>query len=123
MAIGHQVPDQSRLFNSVYKITRDMSGWDKSTVQVVAPIVGSIYVYGSNDGDAVQGVQQGDASLAINFNNIQATNLATGVATNVISAAGSYSVPINNQFVRLQGSPAGAGSSVYKLLIFDSKVG
>ena len=121
MAIGKPIPDQASTFNSVYKITSDLSGWDKTTVQVVSPINGSIYIYGSNDGDAVQGVQQGNASLAINFTPIQATNLATGAAVNVISAAGNYSVPVNAQFLRLQGNPAAAGTNVYKLLLFNSK--
>lgn len=122
MSLGRPIDDQASLFNSVYKITMDMSGWDKTTVQVVAPISGSLYVYASNDGDQVTGVQQGNAELAINFTPIQATNLATGTATNVISAAGNYSVPINAQFLRLQGSPAAAGTNVYKILLFNSKV-
>jgi len=121
MAIGKPLPDQSLTFNSVYKITQDMSGWEKTTIQVVSPINGSIYVYGSNDGNSVLGVQQGNASLAINFTPIQATNLATGTAVSVISAAGNYSVPVNAQFLRLQGSPAAAGTNVYKLLLFNSK--
>ena len=120
MAIGKPIPDQASTFNSVYKITSDLSGWEKTTVQVVSPINGSIYIYGSNDGDAVQGVQQGNAELAINFTPIQATNLATGTAVSVISAAGNYSVPVNAQFLRLQGNPVGA-TNVYKLLLFNSK--
>lgn len=123
MGLSYQSSDYSKLFNSVYKVTLDMSGWDRTTVQVVSPVTGSLYVYGSNDGDAVTGVQQGDASLAINFNPIQATNLATGVATNVITTAGDYKVDINAQFLRLQGSPAGTPTNVYKILFNHSKVG
>lgn len=122
MALGKPIPDQSATFNSVYKITLDMSGWDKTNIQVIAPIGGALVVYGSNDANAVQGVQQGNAELAINFQSIQATNLATGAAVNSISAAGNYSVDINAQFLRLQGTPAAAGTNVYKLLLFHSKV-
>jgi len=124
MALGHLVQDQAATYNSVYKINMDMSGWDKTTIQVVAPIYGQIYVYGSNDGDQVTGVQMGDASLAINFTPIQATNLATGTAVNSISAAGNYSVPVNAQFLRLQGNPTTGATiaNVYKILLFNSKI-
>lgn len=122
MAVGRALPDYAGEFNSLYKITLDLSGWDKTTIGVVAPIGGAVLVYGSNDANAVLGVQQGNATLAINFTPIQATNLATGVATNSISAAGLYTVPVNAQFLRLQGAPAAAGTNVYKLLLFNSKI-
>ena len=121
MAIGRPL-DQTRDFNSVYKITLDMSGWDKTTINVVAPISGAIYVYGTNDGGAVQGVTDGNAQLAINFNPVQVTNLATGTATNSISAAGDYKYEVNAQYLRLQGSPATTPTNVYKLLFLHSKI-
>lgn len=123
MGLSYQSGNYARDFNSVYNITLDMSGWDRTAVQIVSPITGTLYVYGSNDSGALLGVREGDASLATNFNPIQAVNLATGVATNVISAAGTYKVDINDQYLRLQGSPAGAGSSVYGILFNHSKVG
>ena len=103
MAIGRpSLDDFTRQYNSTYNITMDMSGWDKTTVQVVAPMLGTIFIYGTNDGSAIEGVRQGDASLAINFNPIQATNLATGSAVNTISGTGAYKVDINERFLRLQ---------------------
>lgn len=122
MGLSYQSGNYSRDFNSVYRINLDMSGWDKTTVQVLPPMVGTIYVYGTNDDGGTPGMQDGDASLATNFNPIQATNLATGTAANIISAAGNYQVNINAQFLRLQGSPAGAGSSVYGITFNHSKV-
>lgn len=122
MALGYVVGDDSQTFNSVYKITRDMSGWDKTTIQVVAPVSGTIFVYASNDGNYVKGVQQGDAKLAINFSPIEVTNLATHAVTNTITAAGLYKADINAQYLRLQGSPAASGTSVYKILLFNSKI-
>jgi hypothetical protein len=122
MAIGRPLADQADIFNSLYNITLDVSGWDKVAIQVVSPMSGVVYVYGSNDAGAIQGVTQGNAELAINFNPIQATNLSTGTATNVINSEGNYSVPINAQFLRLQGSPADTPTNVYKLLIFNSKI-
>ncbi len=122
MAVGHQVPDQSATFNSVYKITLDMSGWDKTTISVVAPVGNAILVYGSNDANAVLGVTDGNAQLAINFTPVQVTNLATGSAVTSINAAGNYKYDVNAQFLRLQGAPASAGTNVYKLLLFHSKI-
>ncbi len=124
MGLGKPINDQAPTFNSVYNITRDMSGWDKVDIHVVAPVVGTLYIYGSNDGNQVTGVQMGNAELAINFTPIQATNLATGTAVNAITAAGNYSVPINAQFLRLQGNPTTGATitNVYKLLLFNSKI-
>lgn len=121
MAIGRPL-NLTNTFNTVYNITQDMSGWDKTTIQVVAPISGVIFVYGSNDANALQGVRDGNASLAINFQPIQATNLATGSAVNSISSAGNYKVDVNAQFLRLQGNPAATPTNVYKILLFNTKV-
>ncbi len=122
MAIGKPLPDYASEFNSLYKITLDVSGWTTTTIQVVAPIGNAILVYGSNDANAVQGVTQGNAKLAINFTPIQAVNLATGNAVSSINAAGLYTVTDNAQFLRLQGAPAASGTNVYKLLLFNSKI-
>lgn len=122
MGLSRPLGDFAQEYNSVYKITLDLSGWDRTTIGVVAPIGNAILVYGSNDANAVLGVQQGNAELAINFTPIQVTNLATGAATTSISAAGNYKYDVNTQFLRLQGSPASAGTNVYKLLLFNSKI-
>lgn len=122
MGLGRPLSDFSKTMNSVYKISLDMSGWTETTIQVVAPMVGTLFVYGTNDGDFVNGSQQGNATLAINYTPLQTTNLATGTAANTIIAAGLYKTNIDAQFLRLQGSPVGAGMSVYKLLLFNSKI-
>lgn len=120
MAINRPL-DGTNTFNTVYNITLDMSGWEKTTFQVVAPMSGVIYPYATNDGNALQGVRDGNASLAINFNPVQVTNLATGSAVTSISAAGSYKYEVNAQFLRLQGNPAATPTNVYKLLFDHSK--
>lgn len=122
MGLNRPLADLAQTFNSVYNITLDLSGWDKTTIQVVAPMSGAIVVYNTNDSGAIQGVTQGNAELAINFNPVQVTNLATGTATNSISAAGDYKYEVNAQFLRLQGSPADTPTNVYKLLINNQKV-
>ncbi len=120
MSLGRPLGDVSQTFNSVYKVTLDMSGWDKTTVQVVGPMGGRINLLGSNDGGQTN-YASGNASLAINFTPIQATDLSTGTTVNAIYGAGMFAVTVNAQYLRLQGSPASAGTSVYRMNIFDSK--
>lgn len=121
MALNYQSKNYASDINSVYKITLDMSGWDKTTIQVQAPLAGQLYVYGTNDGGQTD-YSMANAQLAQNFQPIQAVHLATGSAVSSIIAAGTYKVDINNQYLRLQGSPAGAGTSVYGLTFNHSKI-
>lgn len=126
MGVGKQITpmeDLTTTFNNVYQINRDVSGWDKMTVQVVAPVLGAMYVYGSLDSGYQKETTQGNASLAINFTPIQALRLSDRTRVSSISAAGLYTVDAaEQQFVRLQGNPAGTPTNVYRLLIFNSKV-
>lgn len=118
MAIGFPRDLTRDYKNGIYNIQLDMSGWDKATIQVVAPVAAPIYVYGSNDGNALQGVREGNAELAINFSAVQVTNLATGVAANSFSTAGNYKIDINARFLKI----AGGGADVYRMLLFNSKI-
>ena len=111
MALNYQYDATLKYKQNVYSITLDMSGWDKTTIQVLAPVAGSLYVYGSNFGGAVTGVTDGNASLATQFTAIQATNLATGSAVSSFNAAGEYQVNINAQYLRVQGG----GANVYAM--------
>ena len=127
MSISKQITpaeDLTRQFNSVYHIYRDVSSWDKMTIQVVAPILGTaLYVYGTLDAGYNKDVTQGDASKSINYTPIQVVNLATGSAVSSITAAGMYRVTANDQqFVKLQGNPAGTPTNVYRILMWNSKV-
>jgi hypothetical protein len=123
MALGKQITDDlTSVFNSVYQINRDVSGWNVLTVQVVAPLLGNaIYLYGTLDPGA-NAYNQGNAQLAINYTPIQATNLATGAAVNVITGEGMFAInAANQQFIRLQGNPAGSPMNVYRILLHNSK--
>lgn len=122
MAISFHSGNYARQFNSVYQVTLDMSGWDKTNIQIESPMAGSIFVYGGNDDGRAPQMRDGDATLAANLTPIQVTNLATGTAVSSISAAGNYSATINAQFLRLQANPAGAGSAVYGILFNHSKI-
>ncbi len=123
MGLSKPLGNFASTFNSVYKITLDLSNWDKTTIQVVAPIGGTIFVYGSNDDGSVQGITQGNASLATNFTPVEVTNLATHAVSTSISAAGNYRYDVNAQFLRLQGSPASAGTGVYSMFLENYKIG
>jgi hypothetical protein len=122
MAIGKPLGDFANQFNSLYNITLDMSGWDKTTIQTTGAVLGTLNLSGSNDGGA-NAYSQGDAQLAINFSPVQAKNLATGTMVNAIYGAGLFEVDINAQYLRIQGTPADAGTNVYRLMIFNSKIG
>lgn len=123
MAIGKPLADYASEFNSLYKITIDTSGWDKSAIQIVT-LAGGVVVYGSLDSGA-NASTQGNAALATNFVPIQATDISTGTgvtAGTTLAAGKIYTVVNNAQFLRLQGVPPASGTSVYKLLIFNQKV-
>ena len=127
MGVSKQITPAQELtttFNSVYQINRDVSSWDKMTIQVVAPVLGTaIYIYGTLDSGYQKETTQGNAALAINYTPIQATNLATGSAVNSITGAGLYKVnATNQQFVRLQGNPAGTPTNIYRILLWNTKV-
>lgn len=108
---------------NVYHIELDVSGWDTVTFQAVAPVASAIFIYGSLDngmslGQSIPAGNYG-AQLAINWTGVQAVNLASGASVSSISAAGMYSVTVNNQFLKLQGG----GADVYRLLQFNTKKG
>lgn len=121
MSIGKPLPNYATEYNSLYKITLDLSGWDKTTINVVAPVGGTMAVLATDDGGAVQGQTDGNADLAINFSSVQVKNLQTGTMTNYIYGSGLYEYDVNAQFLRLQGQPAASGTNVYKLLLFNFK--
>ena len=108
-------------FNTTYKINLDLSHWDQTTIHVVGPVIGRINILGSNDSGAQPQNTQGNASLAINFSPIQATDLSTGTAVNAIYGPGLFKVPVNAQFLSLQGAPAATPTSVYRILLFNYK--
>ena len=124
MGLGKQITDDlTTRFNSVYQLNRDVSGYDKLTIQVSGAMLGTAYIYGTIDSGASQGNNQGNAALAINYTPIQATNLATGSAVTSITAAGMYTVDASNQqFVRIQGNPAGTPTNIYRILLWESKI-
>jgi hypothetical protein len=121
MSLGKPLPDYTKDFNSTYNITLDTSGWDRTVIQTVGPMSGRIDILGSNDGGGTA-YQEGSANLAINFSNIQATNLATGSKVNSIYGPGLFQVDHGPQYLKLQGVPADASTNTYRINLFNSKI-
>jgi hypothetical protein len=118
MGLGKSLDVTDQYKQNVYNIYFDLSGWDRTAIQVVGPIAAPVFIYGTNDPNALQGVRDGNAQLAINHTPIQATNLATGAAVTSMSAAGLYKVDVNAQFLKLSGG----GADVYRMIAFHSKI-
>ena len=77
MSLSYHSGNYARQLNSTYNITLDMSGWERTAIQIIPPMSGVLYIYSSNyDGNSVQ-MQDGSAASATQFTPIQATNLAT----------------------------------------------
>lgn len=112
--------DQTRNYKGGnYNLIVDVSGWDNTTFQFVAPVNGTINITGSSDMGSPQ-VASGyyNPNLAQNFTAIQAINLSTGGAVTSVTAAGQYSISNKMQFIRLSG-----GGDVYKLIQTNTKIG
>ncbi len=115
MAIGRSLDLTREYKQNVYNIYLDLSGWDRTTLQVVTP-ASPVFIYGTNDPNALLGVRDGNAMLATNHTPLQATNLATGAAVSTMAANGLYKVDVNAQFLKLQGA------DVYRLFAFHTKI-
>jgi hypothetical protein len=123
MGLAHTPIDLTKQYKeNIYNIALDVSGWDKVTFQVLAPVSGTLAVYGTlNDGMSQGQLYPSNnygADRARDWTPIQATNLATGTAATTIAAAGLYKVEVNTTYLRLNG-----GGDVYGLFQFNSKVG
>jgi hypothetical protein len=118
MSLGRRLDLTQDYKNNIYSITLDVSNWDTVTAHILDPVAAPVYIYGTNDAGAGQGITDGNASLATNFSPIQGVNLATGSAVNSMSAAGIVAVPVNAQFMRFQGG----GADVYRLYVFNQKL-
>lgn len=110
------IADLSIPFNASHNVVVDVSLYKFITLQFVEP-TGTINLTGTNDSGAVEGVSTGNASTAINFTAIQATNLATGTTVTGISAAGLYQIEVGCKFIQIGGAAAAAT----KLLVLQSK--
>lgn len=109
--------DITREFNDNSSIVVEVGGFDRTSFHVIAPVVGTVYVYGSNNDGSVQGTSYGSAALATDFTPTQVVNKSTGSGVTSITAAGIYEAPVDFQFIKLQGG----GASIYALHHFVTK--
>jgi hypothetical protein len=115
-----QVTDYTVDFNKDAKVQFDTSGWDYAIFQIVSP-TGSITFKSTNDAGAVQGVTDGNATLATNFVTTYAIDLSssTGALAASTSVSGIYKYQSVGRFIQLAGAN---GTTVTKLLVQLSKI-
>lgn len=107
--------DVTREFNNENGVKLDLSEWETATFCFVNPS-GTISITGTNEGGAVEGVTDGNATSSTNYTTIQATNLATGSAVTSVAAAGNYRVAMATKYVQFGGSGAAADKVLVELI-------
>jgi len=117
MAIAVNLDMTQQFKQNVYRIYQDLSGWDRFSIQPVG-MTNPIYVYGTNNPNALQGVRDGNAQLATDHTPVQVTNLASGTAGTSITTAGLYKGDVNFKFLRVSGGQA----DVYRLFLHLIKI-
>lgn len=111
-----KIKDITAELNASHLVNVDVSQWQNCTIHLSGNITGTINILGSNDAGAVQAVTDGNATSAINFTAIQATNLATGAAVTAVAAAGNFKVVVGTKFIQIGGSNAATSGKVILFL-------
>ncbi len=102
MALSETI-DITQQFNIANIYTKDASGWDSITVQLVNPSA-SVAFTTSNDSGAIAGVSDGNPTAAINFTAVEGVNLATNAAVTALAAAGVVRFNAFGRYLRLTSS-------------------
>lgn len=113
----NKVEDVTTKFNANGFINLDIGEWDYCIVEVITP-TGVIAFNASLDGGSVQGVTNGNATSAINFFSVQATNLTTGAAATTTAASGIFKLPVIGKYLQLSGPTFTAT----KILVYTAKI-
>jgi hypothetical protein len=100
-----QVIDWASKYSASTPLQIDIGGWDFVVVQLVGP-TGTTSFATSNDSGAIEGVSDGNAASATNFNAVTGTNLATGSGVTTLAAAGSVKFSGIGQYLQLSGGSA-----------------
>lgn len=100
-----QILDVTTTLNSsaLNEVKLDVGGYDYAIVQVVTP-AGTLSFTTTNDGGAVQGASDGNATSSINYVAVQGTNLASGAAVSSLAASGLVRFGYIGQYLRLSGT-------------------
>lgn len=95
----------------------DTSGWDYVIVHFVN-MTGSTTFQGSNDGGAIQGETQGNATSATNWVSVQGVNQTTGSAGTSAATNTIYKFSSVCRYLQFDGTAA----TNCKVLIYYSKI-
>jgi hypothetical protein len=109
--------DYTTEFNANSKLNLDTSGWDYVNVQVQTPS-GSINFNGTNDANAIEGVSDGNARTAINWQPVQGINTATGSGATSTSGNGLFKFSTASRFLQFIGSSV----TVTKIIVVYSQI-
>jgi hypothetical protein len=109
--------DLTTTFNANGVAQVEIGEWDYVIVQVVGPS-GAINFNATNDGGAVTGQTEGNATSATNWYAVQGTNQATAATATSVSANGSFKFGVVGKYLQLTG----AGVTVTKLLLYQFKI-
>jgi hypothetical protein len=109
--------DVTAAFNAASKVNLDLSGWDTVTLQIQTPS-GSINFNGTDDAGAIQGVSDGNASTAINWQPLAMTNTATNTTVVASGLNGIFKTNLLSRFIQLIGSSI----TVSKMIVYLSKI-
>jgi hypothetical protein len=98
--------DVTAEFNANNAAIVDASNWDYVVVQFISPS-GTIAFTATNDSGDVEGVTDGNASLAVNFVTVVATKLSDGTLT-ATGAAGLFRFAVVGRYIKFGGASAAA---------------
>jgi len=110
--------DITAAFNASAKYVMDISEWDNVVVQLETPSA-PINFNATNDSNAITGITDGSAVSAIQFQPIQATNLATGTSVTSASANGMFRFGVVGKFLELVAT---GGTTATKILVLFYKI-
>jgi hypothetical protein len=111
--------DLTLAFNANGFVNLDVGAWDDTIVQVVGP-TGTVSFNTTNDGGAITGVTDGNATSATNWTALQGTNQATGSGVTTIAggAGGSVKFTQVGKYIQITGT----GVTVNKLIVDTFKI-
>lgn len=95
----------------------DTSGWDYCIVHFVN-MTGSTTFAGSNDGGAIQGETDGNATSATNFVSVQGVNQTSGAAGTSAATNTIYKFSSVARYLQFDGT----ASTTCKVLVYFAKI-
>jgi hypothetical protein len=97
-----QIIDVTADINATGRCQVDIGGFDYAVVQLVSPTATATFAT-TNDAGAITGSSDGNATSAINWVDVQGTNLNSGSAVSTLAASGIVRFQSIGQFLRIMG--------------------